>query len=422
VTAHLVPLGAKAPAPAFVVTIDPSSFTYDEDRQVNVTADGGLWAHEPVAASSTATNNDTSPGNPPDEDSDPYAFPEPEPEHSPAAHRLTGSPRPRSTMAAPRSHVLVVAEQLDPTADLVVQALTERGVPVLRFDLAEFPQAVGLAAEHQAEAPGWTGTLVRRERAVPLSDVRAVYYRRPGLPLISPDVAGIYREWALSQALVGMVQVLASLPVEWMHHPDVYRSSAHKPGQLVTATSVGLRVPRSFLGNDLAAAQRWAQAIGGPLASKPIAAASLQLPESPPTMIPTRRIEVSELDESLELTAHYLQEWIPKDHEIRLTVVGRQMFPVAIHANSDQAKADWRSDYDALEYEPVPIPDDIAEGVRRFMACYRLNYGAFDFAVLPNGQWIFYECNPAGQWQFIAKATGLPIAEAHASLLTGTSP
>jgi ATP-grasp ribosomal peptide maturase len=322
-------------------------------------------------------------------------------------------------MTAPRGHVLVVAEQLDPTADVVVQALGERHVPVLRFDLAEFPQSVTLAAEHRAEVPGWTGMLVRRERAVQLQGVRAVYYRRPGLPAISPDVAEVYKEWAVSQALVGMVQVLTSLPVVWMHHPDVYRASAHKPGQLVTATTVGLRVPRSFIGNDLEAARSWGQAVGGPLASKPIAAASLRLPDSPPMMIPTRRIEVSDLDESLELTAHYLQEWIPKDYEVRLTVVGRKMFPVALHAKSDKAKADWRSDYDALEYEPTSIPDEVAEGVRRFMACYQLNYGAFDFAVLPNGRWVFYECNPAGQWQFIAAATGLPIAEAHASLLAG---
>jgi hypothetical protein len=88
VTATLVPLGAKAPAPVFVVNIDPSTFVYDEERQVNVTAGGDLWANEPIAGSSTATNNDTSPGTPPDEDADPYAFPEPEPEHTPVAHRL----------------------------------------------------------------------------------------------------------------------------------------------------------------------------------------------------------------------------------------------------------------------------------------------------------------------------------------------
>ncbi len=322
-------------------------------------------------------------------------------------------------MTTPRGHVLVVAEQLDPTADLVVHALNERDVPVLRFDLAEFPRSVTLAAEHQAEAPGWTGAVVRRDRAVELREVRAVYYRRPGLPAISSEVAEVYRDWAVSQALVGMVEVLSSLPVVWMHHPDVYRASAHKPGQLVAATSAGLRVPRSFIGNDLTAARRWGRAIDGPLASKPVAAASLALPDSPPMMLPTRRIEVADLDESLELTAHYLQEWVPKEFDVRLTVVGEHMFPVAIHAKSDAAEADWRSDYDALEYEPVTVPDEVAEGVRRFMAGYRLNYGAFDFAVLPDGRWVFYECNPAGQWQFIAAATGLPIAEAHASLLTG---
>lgn len=80
---------------------------------------------------------------------------------------------------------------------------------------------------------------------------------------------------------------------------------------------------------------------------------------------------------------------------------------------------DWRTDYDALEYEPVPIPDDVVRGVRTFMTEYGLNYGALDFAVTPDGEWVFFECNPARQWQFIAAATKLPIAEAHAELLEG---
>lgn len=322
-------------------------------------------------------------------------------------------------MTTPRGHVLVVAEQLDPTADLVVHALAESGTPVLRFDLAEFPQQVALAAEHRATAPGWIGSLETSRRAVRLQEVRAVYYGRPGLPVLSPKVDDAYRAWALSQALVGMVQVLTSLPVTWMNHPDVYRTSAHKPGQLTTATVCGLRVPRSFIGNDLVAARTWGENVGGPLACKPIAAASLDLVGRPPLMIPTRRLYVSDLDESLELTAHYLQEWVPKAYEVRLTVVGSRMFPVAIHSRSERGRADWRSDYDALEYEPFGIPEDVARRVRRFMNFYQMNYGAFDFAVRPDGEWVFYECNPAGQWQFIAQATGLPIAEAHASLLRG---
>ncbi|WP_372405646.1 ATP-grasp ribosomal peptide maturase [Streptomyces luteireticuli] len=319
----------------------------------------------------------------------------------------------------PRKQVLVIAERLDATADLVVHALTERKVPVLRFDMTEFPQSLVLSAEHRGNTPGWSGSLRTDRRAVQLEEVRAVYYRRPGLPMLSPRVDPAYADWAVSQALVGMVQILTSLPVTWMHHPDVYRASAHKPGQLVTATASGLEVPRSLVTNDPDQARTWGAGLGAPMVCKPIAAASITLPDSAPAMLPTRLVSLSDLDESVTLTAHYFQEWIPKAYEVRLTVVGEEMFPVAIHAGSDQARVDWRSDYDALEYAPTVIPNRVAEGVRRFMRHYGLNFGAFDFAVTPDRRWVFFECNPAGQWQFIAKATSLPIAEAHASLLQG---
>ncbi|MEU5508004.1 hypothetical protein ACFTZ8_05220 [Streptomyces fungicidicus] len=89
--ATLVPLGAQVPAPTYTVTIDPSSFHYDVDRQLNVTPDGGLWAMEPIAASSTATNNDSN--GPADETKDPYLFEEPDPGQAPAAHGLMKAAR-----------------------------------------------------------------------------------------------------------------------------------------------------------------------------------------------------------------------------------------------------------------------------------------------------------------------------------------
>ncbi|WP_438487759.1 putative ATP-grasp-modified RiPP [Streptomyces sp. S186] len=75
IDAPRVPFGARVRAPAYVVSIDPREFRYDRERQLNVMQDGSLWAETPMAASSTATNNDTTPGNPPDEQADPYAFP-----------------------------------------------------------------------------------------------------------------------------------------------------------------------------------------------------------------------------------------------------------------------------------------------------------------------------------------------------------
>ncbi|MFB7906399.1 putative ATP-grasp-modified RiPP [Kitasatospora sp. NPDC056076] len=69
-----VPFGARGAQQPYTVTINPAEFHFDADRQMNVmNADGSLWASTPVAASSTATNNDSTTGA--DETSDPYAFP-----------------------------------------------------------------------------------------------------------------------------------------------------------------------------------------------------------------------------------------------------------------------------------------------------------------------------------------------------------
>jgi hypothetical protein len=46
-------------------------------------------------------------------------------------------------------------------------------------------------------------------------------------------------------------------------------------------------------------------------------------------------------------------------------------------------------------------------------------FGAFDFAVTPEGEWVFFENNPAGTWGWVENRTGLPIAAAHADHLAG---
>ncbi|MFB7739948.1 hypothetical protein ACFC08_37630 [Streptomyces sp. NPDC056112] len=125
--------------------------------------------------------------------------------------------------------------------------------------------------------------------------------------------------------------------------------------------------------------------------------------------------------QGISVTAHLFQSWVDKDHEVRLTVVGERMFAAAIHAGSDAAYEDWRSDYGALTYTITTVPEQVAEGMRRLMDRLQLRYGAADFIVGPQGRWTFLEVNPCGQWDWIQGATGLPIAEAVADDLQGVS-
>lgn len=54
----------------------------------------------------------------------------------------------------------------------------------------------------------------------------------------------------------------------------------------------------------------------------------------------------------------------------------------------------------------------------RYLRSAGLAFGAFDFVVTPDDEWVALECNPEGQWEWLAAETGTPIADAIAGYLT----
>ncbi|WP_240797510.1 ATP-grasp ribosomal peptide maturase [Streptomyces sp. F001] len=316
--------------------------------------------------------------------------------------------------------VLVVTKELDPAADLVVDELATRHVPVMRFDMGGFPRTMTLSVEHAA-AP-WVGVLADEYRSVRLEEVRAVYYRRPRLPTVSEQLEEPHRTWANEQALAGLLGTLYALPVSWVNRPEVDGMASHKPGQLPVAAAHGLRTPRSLITTDPEAARKFCHQVGGRVICKPLMGGPLEYPDGRRTGVPTHLVDPDAIDDSVSLTAHLFQEWITKSHEVRLTVVGTEMFAAEIHAGSDAARVDWRSDYDALSYDVGKVPDDVRAGVLGWMEHFRLNFGAFDFAVTPAGDWVMFECNPSGEWSWIQNRTGLPIAAHIADLLAKGRP
>ena len=57
-------------------------------------------------------------------------------------------------------------------------------------------------------------------------------------------------------------------------------------------------------------------------------------------------------------------------------------------------------------------------GVLALMGRLGLRFGALDFVVTPDEQWIFLEINSNGQWAFVEDATGQPITAAICDALT----
>lgn len=160
-------------------------------------------------------------------------------------------------MPGPHGTVLVLTSRFDPTADRVVEELNRRGVPVFRADAAEFPSSLTLAAR-----------LDGGRRTVELTDIAAVYYRRPSRFQL-PDLPPAIQDIAAAEARIGFGGVIAALDCRWLPHPARAADAAYKPLQLRVAAESGLSVPRTLVTNDPVAARRFADELTGPPLYKP---------------------------------------------------------------------------------------------------------------------------------------------------------
>lgn len=309
--------------------------------------------------------------------------------------------------------MLVVTSRSDVTADAVVDELNRRGEPVVRLDTSEFPVTAGLAVALTED--GWAGTIHHGECSVDLAAVRSVWWRRPTEFHTPADWDADARAFAASEARAGFLGVLGSLPVRWINHPAADAAANYKPRQLAIAARSGLTTPRTVITNDPTEAQTFAKEVGR-VVYKALGG-GVRRTSGWHESIPTTVLTTDQIDDSVAGTAHLFQELVEKAFEVRLTVIGERMFAAAIHAHTDATRLDWRTDYSALTYRTIAVPDRVAAGVRRIMAELGLFFGALDFAVTPGGEWVFFEINPNGQWHWLTHHTDLPLVATMADAL-----
>jgi ATP-grasp ribosomal peptide maturase len=316
--------------------------------------------------------------------------------------------------------VLVLAAETDRTVDGVVTELNELRVPVMRVDTSWFPQNMSIAAEFHGGCCG--GVLRTTHHEVELGNVRSVWVRTPSTYEFPDTMSAAERDYARREAKIGVGGALLALPdVLWVNRPDLAATAVYRPLQWVIAARCGMAVPRSLVTNDPVAVRRFAERSRTGVVVKPLTA-NLLYEDNTYKMGWTRKLTADDLGDlrGIDVTAHLIQDWVEKIWECRAVVVGDEVFAVAIHAGSESARVDWRSDYAALSYEVIDLPSVVVKSLRLIMKELGLVYGAFDLLVSNDGGsevfW-FLEINPGGQYGFLEGATGVPITASLARFL-----
>jgi glutathione synthase/RimK-type ligase-like ATP-grasp enzyme len=194
--------------------------------------------------------------------------------------------------------------------------------------------------------------------------------------------------------------------------------------QLRTAASVGFRTPRTIITNNPVTALAFAESLPGDVAIKSLGAITVTAPDGDGGAVQyglfTRRVKLAELRTVNDTIRHLptaFQEFIEKQYELRITVVGSHIFACRIESRSDDLTADdYRFDTTRLRHSPDDCPE-LKDRLLAYMRAFGITFGCFDIMVTQAHEPVFVECNVNGQWQWVENLTGLQIGRAIAQEL-----
>jgi len=205
----------------------------------------------------------------------------------------------------------------------------------------------------------------------------------------------------------------------WIDNPWTVMKAEDKIYQLNTAIESGFNVPDTLISSNPKRVVDFHRQHNG------IIVKMLRASPMNDKVIYTNRVteEYLKAIESVKLSPSIFQEVVEKKYELRITVVGDNIFPVKIDSQMDSITSlDWRKkpklNDTEVELTPTELPSEICSKIKLFMKKMNLRFGCLDMAVTKEGKYIFFEINPNGQWYFVQLQTHIPIAKAIANLLS----
>ena len=310
--------------------------------------------------------------------------------------------------------ILIVSTKRDLHATEVMSGLEKQRAEVSLLDLSEYPTRTFLTIEIDQEK---TDSGLHRDGHPEVLDFPAcgvVWWRRPqpfSLPaeINDPDA----HQFSLGECHSAFSGLWLTLNPFWINHPTKDDEAARKVFQLKRAVELGFRVPRTRVTNSPERALRFIEEQG---ATRTIYKAFSATERAWRETRLLREEELALLD-NVRYAPVIFQEYIPAEVDLRITVIGDAIFAAAIHSQETDYKVDFRMTMDAARFEAWSLPPEVERMIHAYMQSLGLVYGAIDMRLTPEGEYVFLEINPCGQWLFVEQRTGQPITQCLVQLM-----
>jgi hypothetical protein len=198
----------------------------------------------------------------------------------------------------------------------------------------------------------------------------------------------------------------------WVSDPEATDRACDKVYQLSIARDVGFRIPETLISQSFSEVAAFSERLEGRVIVKPVAGVAGPLLFTQYLGDPTRLHP-----KSYEVCPAVYQEYIPGTQHIRLNCFGEQSYAASIETSD----LDWRPNLN-VPIKNWPVPQFLHEQVRAVLDRLGLAMGIIDLKQTPDGEFVWLEVNPQGQFLFLQPLTNVPLADIFADYLLASLP
>jgi hypothetical protein len=305
--------------------------------------------------------------------------------------------------------ILLAGIASEPPLALVREALDEMAAPYVMFHQRDVGGARISLELAGGRIDGWADLAGRRYG---LADFDAVYLRLMDdrlLPEVGAEGSPAQRHArGFHEVLVRWSDIM---PGRVVNRSRAMASNGSKPYQAQLIRAQGLSVPETLITNRPEQVREFRRRHGRIIYKSISGVRSI--------------VQPMEDDDDARLDRI---RWCPtqfqaliEGEDVRVHVVGTEVFATAIASNVTDYRYAGRSDGGEARLRPVELDDELAGRCIRLAAALELDFAGIDLKVTPDGEVFCFEVNPCPAFSYYELSTGQPISRALAAYLAGSA-
>lgn len=330
--------------------------------------------------------------------------------------------------------ILIITHKDDFHCNPVIKHFQENGDEYFRLNTESLLTDYSFTFSQIGESTNLQIKNLKNEKILSSNTVKSVWERRP----LPPEIPASNKK-----KIKSVIEEEAAELVIWLRHffincrmigSSVWdRPNESKLRQMDVASKViktlesKIKIPHTLITNSKKDFDQFANKVDKAVL-KPISADGIVLDDKHEIFFGSRQISSENLNQitekDLKLCPTFLQVYIEKEFEYRITTIGEKSLCCKIDSQKlapGKGREDWREGYDfglAEVEEWVDCPKEIEEFINLYLEKMNLNFGCFDFIKAKNGCYYFLECNPNGQWLWLEIDLGIPISKSISDFLS----